>query len=100
MYYCASIGLGETSLVNMIVKGTSTAHPPQTIGYTVDVKRDKYKFEEMGHRYCSNWDNSAPLANGGPGRLPVPFLVIGNKADVAEKGARGSSGNLVDMACQ
>ena len=44
---------------------------------------------------------SAPLGSGGPGGLPVPYIVIGNKADVAAKeGTRGSSGNLVDVARQ
>lgn len=38
MYYCASIGVGKTSLVNLIVKGTIMKHPSQTIGCTVDVK--------------------------------------------------------------
>ncbi|KAK3195038.1 hypothetical protein Dsin_026348 [Dipteronia sinensis] len=33
--------------------------------------------------------------------LLVPYIVIGNKADVsAKEGTRGSSGNLVDIACQ
>ncbi|KAJ9555938.1 hypothetical protein OSB04_010552 [Centaurea solstitialis] len=35
-------GVGKTSLVNLIVKGTSTARPPQTIGCTVDVKHFTY----------------------------------------------------------
>lgn len=44
---------------------------------------------------------SAPLGSGGPGGLPVPYLVISNKADIAAKeGIRGSSGNLVDAARQ
>ncbi|XP_048437693.1 small GTPase LIP1 [Pyrus x bretschneideri] len=44
---------------------------------------------------------SAPLGSGGPGGLPVPYIVIGNKADIAAKeGTRGSSGNLVDVARQ
>ena len=44
---------------------------------------------------------SAPLSSGGPGGLPVPYIVIGNKSDVAAKeGTRGSSGNLVDAARQ
>jgi len=44
---------------------------------------------------------SAPLGSSGPGGLPVPYLVIGNKADIAAKeGTRGSSGNLVDAARQ
>lgn len=42
---------------------------------------------------------SAPLSSGGPGGLPVPYIVIGNKADIAAKGGtNGSSGNLVDAA--
>lgn len=32
------VGVGKTSLVNLIVKGSSIARPPQTIGCTVDVK--------------------------------------------------------------
>lgn len=44
---------------------------------------------------------SAPLGSGGPGGLPVPYLVIGNKTDIAAKeGTRISSGNLVDVARQ
>lgn len=152
-------GVGKTSLVNLIVKGTSTARPPQTIGCTVDVKHftygtpssssDSIKGDKDREFFVELWDVSgherytdcrsifysqingvifvhdlsqrrtktslkkwaaeiaatgtfsAPLANGGPGGLPVPFLVIGNKADIAVKeGTRGSSGNLVDMARQ
>lgn len=44
---------------------------------------------------------SALLSSGGPGGLPVPYIVIGNKADIAAKeGTHGSSGNLVDAARQ
>lgn len=44
---------------------------------------------------------SAPLGSGGLGGLPVPYLVIGNKIDIAAKdGGRVSSGNLVDVARQ
>lgn len=44
---------------------------------------------------------SAPLGSFGPGGLPVPYIVIGNKADIAaNEGTRGSSGNLVDVARQ
>lgn len=44
---------------------------------------------------------SAPLGSGGPGGLPVPYLVIANKADIsAKEGTRISSGNLVDVARQ
>lgn len=41
---------------------------------------------------------SAPLVSGS---LPVPYIVITNKADIAAKeGMRVSSGNLVDVAGQ
>ncbi|KAF0929331.1 hypothetical protein E2562_019913 [Oryza meyeriana var. granulata] len=44
---------------------------------------------------------SAPLGSGGPGGLPVPYLVIANKVDIAPRdGKRVSSGNLVDVARQ
>ncbi|KAG8373293.1 hypothetical protein BUALT_Bualt11G0008900 [Buddleja alternifolia] len=152
-------GVGKTSLVHLIMKGSSVARPPQTIGCTVAVKHTTYGssgsssnsikgdterdfFVELwdisGHeRYkdcrslfysqingvmfvhdlsqrrtktsLQKWATeiavsgtfSAPLSSGGPGGLPVPYIVIGNKADIASKeGTRGSSGNLVDMARQ
>ncbi|KAG6768355.1 hypothetical protein POTOM_027267 [Populus tomentosa] len=152
-------GVGKTSLVHLIVKGSSSARPPQTIGCTVGVKHISYGnssssssnikgdserdfFVELwdvsGHdRYkdcrslfysqingvifvhdlsqrrtktsLQKWASeiaatgtfSAPLSSGGPGGLPVPYIVIGNKSDVAAKeGTRGSSGNLVDAARQ
>lgn len=44
---------------------------------------------------------SAPLGSGGPGGLPVPFLVIANKVDIVPRdGTRASNGNLVDLARQ
>ncbi|KAM6590731.1 small GTPase LIP1 [Cannabis sativa] len=150
-------GVGKTSLVHLIVKGSSIARPPQTVGCNVDVKHITYGnagsssnsikgdserdfFVELwdvsGHeRYkdcrslfysqingvifvhdlsqrrtktsLQKWATeistagtfSAPLGSGGPGGLPVPYIVIGNKADIAAKeGTRGSSGNLVDAA--
>ncbi|KAL6225319.1 hypothetical protein ACLB2K_004169 [Fragaria x ananassa] len=152
-------GVGKTSLVHLIVNGSSTARPPQTVGCSVGVKHTTYGnsgsssssikgdaerefFIELwdicGHdRYkecrslfysqingvifvhdlsqrrtkagLQKWATeisatgtfSAPLGSGGPGGLPVPYIVIGNKADIAAKeGTRGSSGNLVDVARQ
>ncbi|XP_076948984.1 small GTPase LIP1-like [Bidens hawaiensis] len=153
-------GVGKTSLVHLIVKGSSITRPAQTVGCTVDVKHftygssgsssssslkadtDREIFVELwdvsGHdRYhdcrsmfysqingvifvhdlsqrrtktslqkwaaeiAASGTFSAPLANGGPGGLPVPYIVIGNKADIASKeGRRNSSGNLVDIARQ
>ncbi|KAF3440474.1 hypothetical protein FNV43_RR18758 [Rhamnella rubrinervis] len=152
-------GVGKTSLVNLIIKGSSVARPPQTIGCTVDVKHTSYgnsgssssslKGDSERDFFIELWDVSghdrykecrslfysqingvifvhdlsqrrtktslqkwaaeisatgtfsAPLGSGGPGGLPVPYIVIGNKADIAAKeGTRGSSGNLVDVARQ
>ncbi|PSR85960.1 Sigma-54 interaction domain, ATP-binding site 1 protein [Actinidia chinensis var. chinensis] len=152
-------GVGKTSLVHLIVKGSSIASPPQTIGCTVGVKHTTYgssgsssnsiKGDSERDFFVELWDISgherykdcrslfysqingvifvhdlsqrrtktslhkwaadiaatgtfsAPLGSGGPGGLPVPYIVIGNKADIAAKeGIRGSSGNLVDAARQ
>ncbi|EOA22451.1 hypothetical protein CARUB_v10003098mg [Capsella rubella] len=152
-------GVGKSSLVHLIVKGSSIVRPSQTIGCTVGVKYLTYEspasssssikgdserdfFVELwdvsGHeRYkdcrslfysqvngvifvhdlsqkrtktsLQKWADevsvsgtfSAPLSSGGPGGLPVPYIVIGNKADIATKeGSSGSSGNLVDAARQ
>ncbi|KAJ8774362.1 hypothetical protein K2173_011611 [Erythroxylum novogranatense] len=152
-------GVGKTSLVHLIVNGSSITRPSQTIGCTVSVKHitcgnsssssssirgdserdffvelwdisghDRYKdcrslfysqingvifvhdlsqrrtktsLQKWASEIAATGTFSAPLGSGGPGGLPVPFLVIGNKADVAAKeGTRGSSGNLVDVARQ
>ncbi|KAG6571382.1 Small GTPase LIP1, partial [Cucurbita argyrosperma subsp. argyrosperma] len=152
-------GVGKTSLVHLIVNGSSISCPSQTIGCAVGVKHITYGnagsssssingdserdfFVELwdvsGHeRYkdcrslfysqingvifvhdlsqkrtkssLQKWaveiatigTFSAPLVSGGPGGLPVPYIVIGNKADIAAKEGTGeSSGNLVDAARQ
>lgn len=150
-------GVGKTSLVHLIEKGSSIAHASPTIGCTVGVKyttygnsgsssssingdsereffielwdvsgherykdsrslfysqingvifvhdlsqrRTKTSLQKWAAEIAATGTFSAPLGSGGPGGLPVPYLVIGNKADVAAKeGIRGSSGNLVDAA--
>ncbi|CAL9182071.1 unnamed protein product [Musa hybrid cultivar] len=153
-------GVGKTSLVHLILKGTSIARPSQTVGCSVGVKHISYGsassssnsikgdaqrdfFVELwdvsGHeRYkdcrflfytqidgvifvhdlsqrrtktnlhkwaaeiTANGTFSTRLGSGGPGGLPVPYLVIGNKTDIVAKvGTRVmSSGNLVDVARQ
>ncbi|TQD74593.1 hypothetical protein C1H46_039865 [Malus baccata] len=95
-------GVGKTSLVHLIVKGSSIARPPQTVGCTVGVKRrTKTGLQKWAAEIAATGTFSAPLGSGGPGGLPVPYIVIGNKADIAAKeGTRGSSGNLVDVARQ
>lgn len=151
-------GVGKSSLVHLIVNGSSLLHPSQTVGCTVSVKHTTYgspgsssnsiKGDSERDFFIELWDVSgherykdcrslfyaqingvifvhdlsqrrtktslqkwavevavagtfsAPLGSGGPGGLPVPYIVIGNKADIAAKYPRGSSGNLVDVARQ
>ncbi|XP_043722645.1 small GTPase LIP1-like [Telopea speciosissima] len=152
-------GVGKTSLVHLIVKGSSISRPPQTIGCSVGVKHTTYgspssssnsiKGDAERDFFVELWDVSgherykdcrslfysqingvifvydlsqrrtktslqkwaaeisatgtfsAPLGSGGPGGLPVPYIVVGNKADIAAKERnRVSSGNLVDVARQ
>ncbi|KAL6905465.1 hypothetical protein ACP4OV_003066 [Aristida adscensionis] len=142
-------GVGKSSLVHLLLKGSAIARPAQTIGCAVGVKHITYSspgsssnnikgdvernfFVELwdvsGHeRYkecrsifysqingksktnLNKWavevaesgTFSAPLGSGGPGGLPVPYLVIANKVDIAPRdGRRVSSGNLVDVARQ
>jgi Rab-like protein 3 len=64
-------------------------------------RRTKTSLQKWAAEIAANGAFSAPLGSEGPFGLPVPFIVIGNKADIAAKeGTRGSSGNLVDAARQ
>lgn len=64
-------------------------------------RRTKTSLQKWAAEIAATGTFSAPLGSGGPGGLPVPYIVIGNKADIAAKeGTRGSSGNLVDVARQ
>ncbi|KAK1298005.1 putative GTP-binding protein [Acorus calamus] len=64
-------------------------------------RRTKTSLQKWAVEISTTGTFSAPLGSGGPGGLPVPYLIIGNKADIAAKeSTRGSSGNLVDAARQ
>ncbi|CAA7027139.1 unnamed protein product [Microthlaspi erraticum] len=64
-------------------------------------RRTKTNLQKWAAEVAERGTFSAPLSSGGPGGLPVPYIVIGNKADIAAKeGTSGSSGNLVDVARQ
>lgn len=64
-------------------------------------RRTKSNLQKWAAEIAATGTFSAPLASGGPGGLPVPYIVVGNKADIAPKeGTRASSGNLVDVARQ
>uniref|UniRef100_A0A1J3IRP8 Putative GTP-binding protein n=1 Tax=Noccaea caerulescens TaxID=107243 RepID=A0A1J3IRP8_NOCCA len=61
-------------------------------------RRTKTNLQKWAAEVSASGTFSAPLSSGG---LPVPYIVIGNKADIAAKeGTSGSSGNLVDVARQ
>uniref|UniRef100_A0A803KW90 Uncharacterized protein n=1 Tax=Chenopodium quinoa TaxID=63459 RepID=A0A803KW90_CHEQI len=152
-------GVGKTSLVQLITKGSTVTRPSRTIGCSVNVKHITYgspssssnsiKGDAERDFFVELWDISgherykdcrslfytqingvifvydlsqrrtktslhkwaaeiaavgtfsAPMGVGGPGGLPVPYIVVSNKADIAAKeGTQGSSGNLVDVARQ
>ncbi|KAK4256741.1 hypothetical protein QN277_006426 [Acacia crassicarpa] len=64
-------------------------------------RRTKTGLQKWAAEIAATGTFSAPLGSAGPCGLPVPYIVIGNKADIAAKeGTRGSSGNLVDVARQ
>ncbi|KAL6580671.1 sphingosine N-acyltransferase subunit lip1 [Orobanche minor] len=63
-------------------------------------RRTKTSLRSWAVEIAANGTFSAPLGSGGPGGLPVPYIVIGNKADIAAKEGTRSSGNLVDVARQ
>lgn len=63
-------------------------------------RRTKTSLQKWALEVATSGSFSAPLGSGGPGGLPVPYIVVGNKADVATKDPRGSSGNLVDVSRQ
>ncbi|KAL2907263.1 Small GTPase LIP1 [Bienertia sinuspersici] len=69
--------------------------------YDLSQRRTKTSLNKWAAEIASTGTFSAPMGSGGPGGLPVPYIVISNKADITTKeGAQGSSGNLVDVARQ
>lgn len=69
--------------------------------YDLSQKRTKSSLQKWAAEIAANGTFSAPLASVGPYGLPVPYIVISNKADItAKESERGSSGNLVDVARQ
>ena len=62
-------------------------------------RRTKASLQKWAAEIAATGTFTAPSMTGGPGGLTVPYIVIGNKADVVSKeGRRVSSGNLVDVA--
>lgn len=77
--------------------------PPSKLGvlfvHDLSQRNTKSNLQKWASEIALNGSFSAPLESYGPCGLPIPYLVIGNKADIAEKQrTTGSSGNLVDAA--
>ncbi|AQK65912.1 Ras-related small GTP-binding family protein [Zea mays] len=69
--------------------------------YDLSQRKTKTNLNKWAVEVSESGTFSAPLGSGGPGGLPVPYLVIANKVDIAPRdGRRVSSGNLVDVARQ
>lgn len=69
--------------------------------YDLSQRKTKTNLSKWAVEVAESGTFSAPLGSGGPGGLPVPYLVIANKVDIAPRdGRRVSSGNLIDVARQ
>ncbi|CAD6212305.1 unnamed protein product [Miscanthus lutarioriparius] len=69
--------------------------------YDLSQRKTKTNLNKWAVEVAESGTFSAPFGSGGPGGLPVPYLVIANKVDIAPRdGRRVSSGNLVDVARQ
>lgn len=69
--------------------------------YDLSQRKTKTNLNKWAVEVAETGTFSAPLGSGGPGGLPVPYLVIANKVDIVPRdGARASRGNLVDLARQ
>ncbi|KAI5057635.1 hypothetical protein GOP47_0027650 [Adiantum capillus-veneris] len=62
-------------------------------------RKTKVSLQKWAAEVAASGTFSAPMATFNAAGIPVPYLVVGNKADVAPKNT-GSSGNLVDVARQ
>ncbi|XP_024531949.1 small GTPase LIP1 isoform X2 [Selaginella moellendorffii] len=78
-------------------RGTSGTRIAALSSTRRSMRKTKSSLQKWAREVASLGHFSAPLPSSGMGLVPVPFLVIGNKADIAPK-AGGSSGNLVDAA--
>ncbi|GJN20323.1 hypothetical protein PR202_gb07688 [Eleusine coracana subsp. coracana] len=87
-------GVGKSSLAHLLLEGVIFV-------YDLSQRKTKTNLNKWAVEVAESGTFSAPLGSGGPGGLPVPYLVIANKVDIAPRdGKRVSSGNLVDVARQ
>ncbi|XP_015690262.1 small GTPase LIP1-like isoform X1 [Oryza brachyantha] len=69
--------------------------------YDLSQRKTKTNLNKWAVEVAETGTFSAPLRSGGPGGLPVPYLVIANKVDLVPRdGSKVSSGSLVDYARQ
>jgi hypothetical protein len=69
--------------------------------YDLSQRKSKTNLSKWAVEVAETGTFLAPLGSGGPGGLPVPYLVIANKVDIVPRdGTKASSGNLVDLARQ
>ncbi|KAI0524065.1 hypothetical protein KFK09_003429 [Dendrobium nobile] len=61
-------------------------------------RRTKASLQNWAAEIASTGTFLVPLGSGGPGDLPVPYLIIANKTDISSNQRHASSGNLVDVA--
>ncbi|RLN42949.1 putative GTP-binding protein [Panicum miliaceum] len=95
----------KTPMAAIIVQApnnlTENSYPSVIFVYDLSQRKTKTNLNKWAVEVAESGTFSAPLGSGGPGGLPVPYLVIANKVDIAPRdGRRVSSGNLVDVARQ
>ncbi|PKA63411.1 Metal tolerance protein 8 [Apostasia shenzhenica] len=61
-------------------------------------RRTKASLQNWAVEIAATGTFSSPHGSIGPGGLPVPYLVVANKADIASRSSNGSSSNLVNTA--
>lgn len=95
--------LRETSMLSSYHRSHVFYNCPSGVIFVYDLSQRKTKanLNKWAVEVAETGTFSAPLGSGGPGGLPVPYLVIANKVDIVPRdGTRASSGNLVDLARQ
>ncbi|KAF7054699.1 hypothetical protein CFC21_062334 [Triticum aestivum] len=69
--------------------------------YDLSQRKTKTNLNKWAVEVAETGTFSALLGSGGPGGLPVPYLVIANKVDIVPSdGTRVRSGSIVDLARQ
>ena len=89
-----------TSLYNLNIFPAWNSCAGVIFVHDLSQRRTKTSLDKWAANIAATGAFSVSLGSGGPGGLPIPFIGIGNKVDIAAKeGIRGSSCNLVDACC-